>query len=524
MTLNIFYSDEGTNFASVVTCGHMNLLYDMNTSIKEILSKSTKKIKKSILEDIEYVLNNTDDEDEKKLLMNKLNMFKDKLDSNVLEILSCYDKIEIIFESLEMLDKIDYLVDGINVPVILNIREFDNETVLKNLPRIDNYLKNVKKLEVKYLINQCLYDADAHFEDNSYSLDDVLMVINYINEVTDVIKNNNLSPFEQVMYVYDLVKDHNYVDSTDSYLESRDLAKILKNDKRVCVGFATLFKSLLDNLNISNNIVFLDGVDNPMRGHVRNMVVVNDSKYDLNHILYFDATWDCKKEKEDVIDIDRYIFFARERLFFLKKDYGKLKDNKKYDYFLRKDNDYSFLYKEVIGVLYESKKFFKLIDWKQYFSSLNISNEYLEKINFLMNNNQGSILLRDDIEFCEFFYKECCKMLNRMIPDETFLRCLYTVRRIENKLNPNKYSLNKQNILDIYYDYCMCDSPVNHRNFMKFICGDSIIKKMNNYEKEDKNINRLEVLNRLRNLCNSINENEFDMNTSVKEAVKIMKK
>ena len=59
---------------------------------------------------------------------------------------------------------------------------------------------------------------------------------------------------------------------------------------------------------------------------------------------------------------------------------------------------------------------------------------------------------------------------------------------------------------------------------MKIICGDSITEKIDVYEDEDKNINRLEVLNRLKNLCNSINENNIDDNVSVKDAVKIMKK
>ncbi len=68
-----------------------------------------------------------------------------------------------------------------------------------------------------------------------------------INEMVSKIKKQNLSPLEQIMYAYDIVRDRVYLEEKEGegYETSRDLTSVLLGDKIVCVGYANILDKIL---------------------------------------------------------------------------------------------------------------------------------------------------------------------------------------------------------------------------------------------------------------------------------------
>ena len=145
------------------------------------------------------------------------------------------------------------------------------------------------------------------------------------------VKSHNLSPLENYMYLYNIVKMFKeYKESPD--VTNRYMARYseftLFNDHMVCVGYATLLSELVDRLNDSNlscttyscNVLDNDNVF----GHCRCIVYITDDKYEVRGIYISDPTWDSisyyKNEKrkdsskkviynKDIASMDSYNHF-----------------------------------------------------------------------------------------------------------------------------------------------------------------------------------------------------------------------
>lgn len=529
MKLNIvkLFPNIDINACSSVEHEYVSLSYDMNSSIIEAINNFTANLDEEFL--IEY--NDISDDnsmeiEEKTYYLNKIDNLRKCLFEDINSFLNCFDSIEIDVNDVDDFNKIDKLIEGINIPVIINVREISDSYLIDNIKSIDDNLKEKFDNKITYCIKQCMYDGDSHYEDNSYDIDDVIMVLNFLDNVVKDVEKYNFTPFEKIMYIYDVVKDRyfQYADEEESYLESRDLARVLKSKKIVCFGFAILFKSILDKLDIENEIVYLNSMTDEKVGHVRNLICVKDSKYELDHILYFDATWDSKKENicdTELLDVDRYDHFAKSKIYFMCKDWGKLKENYYLPYFLRKDNDYSFLADDTSRKLRNIKKMFEKIDWLKYCNDYNVGQSLVYKMSCLLSDDPRIwISVIRDYDFCVEAYKECCKMLKREVSIEAFSRCLYTVRRVQNSLNPNKYNNDINHLVDIISRYMIDKNTGLFRMFFE----EKIIRDLEKYAEIDLIESRQQLLTNLGSLTDVINEYDIDSNTSVKDVIKILKK
>ena len=145
-----------------------------------------------------------------------------------------------------------------------------------------------------------------------------------LNIIIEEVNNQDLSPLEQYMYLYNVVKlFKEYKESEDNKQSARVSEYTLENEYMVCVGYASLLDELvkkLNNPNIKTNrlSVKVDG-----DGHERLLVNINDPKYDINGVYISDPTWDCvsyyKKERigdevrtdytKPISDVDKYVHF-----------------------------------------------------------------------------------------------------------------------------------------------------------------------------------------------------------------------
>ena len=137
--------------------------------------------------------------------------------------------------------------------------------------------------------------------------------IKAINSIAERINKYDLSPLEQVLYVYDFVRQKEYKeeDINEPNSISRDMSKVLFNDKIVCVGYSNLFNAILDKLNINSNYYAYKNINKKKPGHATNVVKIDDEKYNIHGLYYFDITKDRCKGNEDYLN--SYLFFAKTK-------------------------------------------------------------------------------------------------------------------------------------------------------------------------------------------------------------------
>ena len=128
-------------------------------------------------------------------------------------------------------------------------------------------------------------------------------VATFICGKADEIKRYNLSPLEQVIYAYDIVKQRKYKKSEGSNL-SRNLDSVIFGEYIVCLGYVNYFNALLKCLgyNALNIVDFKNE-------HCRSVVNICDPKYRLDGFYVFDPTYDCRKENSEDY-LSQYNYFG----------------------------------------------------------------------------------------------------------------------------------------------------------------------------------------------------------------------
>ena len=117
-----------------------------------------------------------------------------------------------------------------------------------------------------------------------------------INYFKNLITSQNLSPLEQVTYAYDIIKSFEYKEG-QSPEDSRTLHNIVRSGNIVCVGYALFLKQVLRELGFkiedysvnAKNEYNQYGKNN---NHRRNIIRIDDDKYDIHMIAACDPTWD----------------------------------------------------------------------------------------------------------------------------------------------------------------------------------------------------------------------------------------
>lgn len=141
-----------------------------------------------------------------------------------------------------------------------------------------------------------------------------------LNWYRNLIKEANLSPAEKVMFAFDIMKTFAYNESDVSKNDSRYPHRIIETGNIVCVGYSEMLKQILkdmDDIKVGNlGVECYDSNGNPLGGHARSIVELDDSKYNIHGMYVMDATWDSfKKELSEVkkytaLDLYRYFLVA----------------------------------------------------------------------------------------------------------------------------------------------------------------------------------------------------------------------
>lgn len=136
---------------------------------------------------------------------------------------------------------------------------------------------------------------------NYWNIEQTLYANQQLDKVVEDIKRMELSPFEAALYIHNYCASfyYNNSDEADSALP-RELPNILAYGKIVCVGYAQMFKAIVDKLGMKGLSASLNLCNVPSKksnefaGHMNNNVTINDPKYNINGQYAEDACWDSE--------------------------------------------------------------------------------------------------------------------------------------------------------------------------------------------------------------------------------------
>lgn len=272
--------------------------------------------------------------------------------------------------------------------------------------------------------------------DAPVTLEEYTKTVAKIEEIALSVRKLGLSPIEEIMYVYDLVRDRKYIEEedTEEYTVSRDLTSVLFGDKIVCVGFSILFNSILNCLGY-DTMKFVLSPLNGKDSHMRSLVYVKDEKYNIDGMYFFDPTYDCKKDNSDSF-LERYLCFAKTYRQIIKLDSENF-DSPFYRYMDDEaiDEIESLFSEDEISVLDLYRKLnFSYLNKILRFAKVDevtIAKPYINKESLIDRICEVSFLANQDITY------------------DKFLDILYNVRRQQYYINPEKYAFDINAITDI---------------------------------------------------------------------------
>lgn len=419
----------------------------------------------------------------------------------------------------ECLSENDYIKSEDFLEIVNN---YDYIIFAGELPVISEYIKKNKLEERNICLSDCLDFSQQTYEDiikyfgdktnlylsisgntNYNSLQDFKKSLDIINGYVNFIKALKLSPVEEIMCAYDIVKNKMYCEENENEANelSRDLCSVLLGDKIVCLGFSRIFNEILLHLGHKSMICMYDDEKNPNGGHARNFTYIKDDKYDIDGAYYFDITWDSKKEDDEDFYINRYRFFLKTL-----NEIETLTPN--------------YLINSSFNAEIFSDKVLKNINviGRKEIKTLNTLSIFLEKkelidsqkmslyfINSMRGKSTKDILDESDKYEIKQFISKYKDKFNKRIDLKTFLKILYNVRIKEYYYNMTE-QLDKENLIR-----SMLSSNFTTREFL-------LIAAIFDYNKEQKQ----------RKLINDSNEmimkNKLDLGIKRVELTKTLKK
>lgn len=424
--------------------------------------------------------------DDEKISTNKLINYYTITDLKELKYISIKENI-----SENEIENFIYL----NPECIITIYAINNEdelSYLSNLKKIFNILKNHNK---KYNILITIENREQLKQTNILNIDNINLTIendNYgytkekylkeeeqLDKLIEPIKKANLSPYEKYLAVYNIVKQFKpYKENHQNLDSSRYLRYILNNEYMVCVGYSNLLKVLLDKVGIpcikqsvSVDISYDNGftaeeIETNTSGHARNIIKIDDPKYNIHGIYIADATWDNdmeldlyynasmtfdrKKEarrlevltSEDLLlDFHNFEEFQQKLDYYLKKEYKHQRETYEENSINSLKQAYNKAYNEILTLL-------STLDYPKY---LELYNKYDQQI----KDNEKNFKQLENIysEFLTDYASYIIPLSNQKIEKETLLQAAINTKTSLNSYQKEELEKLKNNIKSTYDEY-----------------------------------------------------------------------
>lgn len=201
------------------------------------------------------------------------------------------------------------VIDGIDSSQDIENRRIEyiySKDEIEQICEVNAYLK-LKGLSEDIRFSEFFKVQNDEEFNESWTLNQVIKANSEIKKVANDIKDKKLSPYETILYIHKYVIN-NFVYSLEEKVEkgersredTRNIVYAYEFEKICCVGFSSLIKAIIDeienpNLKCKYSTVYIKkDKDAGNSGHAFNTIHINDEKYDIHGTYKEDATWDCK--------------------------------------------------------------------------------------------------------------------------------------------------------------------------------------------------------------------------------------
>lgn len=203
------------------------------------------------------------------------------------------NKIKQIIEYINFLRKENYT--NIEISIDREEKGFNKEELL-NL------------LELQEILQQNIYIFENN-GDMHTTLNQTIDAYDKMEKEIEKIKELDLSPFEQFLYIHDFVANriYNKEENWQADSKSRSFVNAMTSGYIVCAGYANIVRTFCERLGIE--CFYLEGKPQKQNvgdfaqsdevGHAANVVKIVDKKYGINGYYFCDACWDSKESVED---------------------------------------------------------------------------------------------------------------------------------------------------------------------------------------------------------------------------------
>lgn len=229
------------------------------------------------------------------------------------------EEVDEIVKQLQRLKNRDYQIKLV-VKTELTDATLQNGVPYYYTPEETKILLKLNNAARPYIEDGVLYFHEGCSSD-AMSFSKVVQGNKLIHEVAQEVKKLKLTPFEAVVYIHNICTQLRYIDnneisdssnvieaftSTLKYMAgstvSRTLPDMVEKGYIVCVGYASLFKAICDELQmpglkaslnactIEQGIIFKHS-----DGHANNIVEITDPAYDIQGTYMEDTCWDSEK-------------------------------------------------------------------------------------------------------------------------------------------------------------------------------------------------------------------------------------
>lgn len=433
----------------------------------------------------------------------------DKYNESGMDIFQLYDKVVEMLNQKIKDGNCEISIDSFSSNSFKRINEvFFNGCIID--------ITKVKDNEINSLLSNNKFNDKIKFKDkyNNYSLlsyNEVLNSYKLIDKMKREIKKYDLTPLEQIIFLYDKVRKKPYKAYDKDQSTSRDITEVLNNDYVVCEGYANVISAVCNALNINCEKILWKPFEGNI-GHASNLVYINDDYYNVHQFFEIDAVVATKKNEKDHDYINNY------KLFLLPLKYA-VGIKEKY-------NNLTIGYKlgvEQVNDRYNTADRFKAIAAPDILT-LNSIQLYLKGMLELASKIGNKELIQKcrkieselkndsvDFEKVQKIHEEYQKLFIKKIKKDVMIEALYKVKRIEYLIDPNEYKLD----IDSFKKMIDCNFPKSQEEKLLEVIFDDINGYFDNVkylktidgnnldEKVEKDIKRIEFLNILKRELNS---------------------
>lgn len=349
-------------------------------------------------------------------------------------------------------------------------KERNEKVIKKYLDQIHHFLEKNKRLsENSVLIGVGTYNYDdesikyveqfKNYEkaffvmsnlNDLFTADTILKQINIVSSIEKEIKKHpGLSPLEQSMYAYDLLRTNMAKTLENNTEEEKEFNKFADKFMEPSFFYAPLYTEILRRLNIAS--LTGTGYFNNFETRKYTIAHIIDRKYDIEGVYYFDPAINSKIAMENSLEI--YDSEEDNSILSTLKNYSgfaKTKEDIEFYGYLDLDFVFSDFDHGYIDLLENIENGIITEDLNLLTIKLNNISVFLDKTNIICDTN--IFYDREAVSNIKVDVERYDRLFDNEIDGNKFLEILFNVRRVEYLHNSDIFRLSTEELKDILYN------------------------------------------------------------------------